>query len=156
MTGIRPSVYLRGCEGSIWIDDVYLGPVAKLPAPPRQTVPLAIASANGRFTDWPRFASLDFRPNAHVFHLGDLQIGIEADLFLFHLAVDGGQLLELFVGQPELVGIVETHAHMVAHPVQVPHPHHLLMPLTMPHHGLVHHLRVCRHGKNNRNEQEKH
>ena len=36
-----------------------------------QTVPVAVTGENGRFTHWPRFESLDFRPTAHVFHLRD-------------------------------------------------------------------------------------
>jgi hypothetical protein len=68
---IRPSVYLHGCEGAIWVDDLYLGPAAAVPAPPRQTVPMAVTGASGHFIDWPRFESVDFRPTAHVFHLGE-------------------------------------------------------------------------------------
>ena len=68
---IRPSLYLKGCEGSIWVDDLYLGPVTALPTPPRRSVPMAVAGAAGRFADWPCFESLDFRPVAHVFHLGE-------------------------------------------------------------------------------------
>ena len=69
---IRPSVYLRGCEGSIYIDDLYLGPPVDLPRVPRKKIPLAVTGSAGRFTDWPIFRFTDFRPwgNAHVFHLG--------------------------------------------------------------------------------------
>lgn len=69
VVAIRPSVYLRGCEGSIWVDDLYLGPARSLPSVARKTVPLAITGTSGRFTDWPRVEFLDFRPDAHVFHL---------------------------------------------------------------------------------------
>jgi uncharacterized lipoprotein YddW (UPF0748 family) len=67
---IRPAVYLRGCEGSLRIDDLYLGPVASLSVPPRKTIPLAVTGSAGRFTHTGRLEFLDFSPHAHVFHLG--------------------------------------------------------------------------------------
>ena len=69
---IRPSVYLRGCEGSIYIDDLYLGPATDLPRVPRRKIPVALTGADGRFTDWPVFEFVDFRSwgDRHVFHLG--------------------------------------------------------------------------------------
>ena len=67
---IRPAVYFRGCEGSIYVDDLYLGPIAERATPARTTIPIAVTGSGGRFTEWPRFKLTDFRPNAHVFHLG--------------------------------------------------------------------------------------
>ncbi|MCX6910514.1 MAG: family 10 glycosylhydrolase [Verrucomicrobia bacterium] len=69
VTRIRPAVYLRGCEGAICVDDLYLGPPVELPPPPRATIPLAVTGNNGRFTDWAQVALGSLRPNAHVFHL---------------------------------------------------------------------------------------
>jgi len=75
---IRPSVYFSGFEGSVYIDDVYLGPPTDLPEVPRRTVPIAITGQHGRFTDWPRFEVLSFEPIAHVFHLsGENQTNLE-------------------------------------------------------------------------------
>jgi len=90
---IRPAVYLRGCEGSIYVDDIYLGPPIELPTPPRTTIPLAVTGSNGRFTGWPQFSFLDFRPAAHVFHLAgkneanleltcDIEVGKPAPIYL--------------------------------------------------------------------------
>lgn len=67
---IRPSLYLRGCEGSIWADDLYLGPVTTLPVPPRGTIPLGVTGSTGRFAATARIKFLDLCPTAHVFHLG--------------------------------------------------------------------------------------
>ena len=66
---IQPSVYLRGCEGAIFVDDLYLGPPTKMPTPPREPIPLAVTGGNGRFSDWAQFAFANLRCNAHVFHL---------------------------------------------------------------------------------------
>ncbi|MGC9317895.1 MAG: family 10 glycosylhydrolase [Armatimonadota bacterium] len=65
---IRPYVYMRGFEGSIYLDDIYLGPVADLPVVERTTIPVSVTGMHGRFTDWPRFEITGFRPIAHVFH----------------------------------------------------------------------------------------
>lgn len=78
VTRIRPSVYFSGFEGSVYIDDVYLGPPTDLPEVPRRTVPIAITGQHGRFTEWPRFEVLSFEPTAHVFHLsGENQTNLE-------------------------------------------------------------------------------
>ena len=82
---IQPAVYLRGCEGSLYVDDLYLGPPVKLAPPPRATTPLAVTGSSGRFTGWPRFQFIDFRPTAHVFHLrgrneANLELTCEIDV----------------------------------------------------------------------------
>ncbi|MBI5820068.1 MAG: family 10 glycosylhydrolase [Verrucomicrobia bacterium] len=69
VTRIRPAVYLRGCEGAICVDDLYLGPPVDAPSPPRATIPLAVTGGSGRFTDWAKVAFGSLRPSAHVFHL---------------------------------------------------------------------------------------
>lgn len=68
---IRPSVYLQGIEGSIYVDDFYLGPVTDLPDVQRRTHPVSVTGRGGRFTDWPRFEFTRFAPTAHVFHFTD-------------------------------------------------------------------------------------
>ncbi len=80
---IRPAVYLKNFEGSVYIDDLYLGPAIDLPAVPRSTGPMAVASMHGRFTQSPRFEILRFAPSAHVFHLAgenEANIQLDADL----------------------------------------------------------------------------
>ncbi|MEA3402761.1 MAG: family 10 glycosylhydrolase [Armatimonadota bacterium] len=64
---IRPYVYMRGFEGSVYLDDIYLGPVTDLPVVERTTIPVSVTGIHGRFTDWPRFEITRFRPIAHVF-----------------------------------------------------------------------------------------
>src|SRR6185369_627102 len=71
----------------------------------------------------------------HMFHFGKLQIRIEADQHLFHLPVEGGELLDLIVGKPQLFGMFETLAHHFAHPVHRTRFHHR----AMGSHPLVHH-----------------
>ena len=66
---LRPAVYMKGFEGTVYIDDIYLGPPIDLPQVTRTTMPLAVTGMHGRFTDWPRFRLLSFEPVAHVFHL---------------------------------------------------------------------------------------
>ncbi len=68
ITRMRPSVYMRGFEGSIYVDDIYLGPVTELPVIERTTIPVAVTGTAGRFTDWPRFEITRFEPTAQVFH----------------------------------------------------------------------------------------
>ena len=82
---IQPAVYLHGCEGSLYVDDLYLGPPVKLATPPRTTIPLAVTGSSGRFTDWPRFELTGFHPAAHVFHLAgkneaNLELTCEIDV----------------------------------------------------------------------------
>lgn len=78
VTAIRPGIYLQGVEGSIYIDDLYLGPAVDLPVVQRETIPLSVTGSNGRFTDWPRLRVDSFAPVAHVFHLsGPNQANIE-------------------------------------------------------------------------------
>jgi hypothetical protein len=69
VTDIRTSVYLKNFEGSVYIDDLYVGPVIDLPEVPRATTPIAATGKNGRFADVARFEVLSFAPDAHVFHL---------------------------------------------------------------------------------------
>ncbi len=69
VTAIRPSVYLKNLEGTVYIDDLYVGPITDLPEVPRTTTPIAASGKNGRFTDVARFEVLSFTPDAHVFHL---------------------------------------------------------------------------------------
>lgn len=63
-----PSVYMQGFEGSIYVDDIYLGPVVEVPVVERRTIPISVTGVQGRFTDWPRFEVTRFEPTAHVFH----------------------------------------------------------------------------------------
>lgn len=65
---IRPMVYFQGFEGSVYVDDLYLGPVTDLPLVERTTIPVSVTGKGGRFTDWPRFEVTRFEPVAHVFH----------------------------------------------------------------------------------------
>ncbi len=85
VAGIRPAVYMRGFEGSIYIDDLYLGPVVDLPKVERTTIPLSVTGSNGRFTQWPRFKVTKFEPIAQVFHLSgknetNLELSCEIDV----------------------------------------------------------------------------
>ncbi len=78
IVSIQPSVYLRGFEGTVYIDDIYLGPPIDLPVVSRSTRPIAVTGERGGFTDWPRFEMLEFEPSAHVFHLrGKNQTNLE-------------------------------------------------------------------------------
>jgi len=83
VASIRPSVYMRGFEGSVYLDDIYLGPVTELPVVERTTVPVAVTGVQGRFTDWPRFELTRLEPTAHVFHFTDpdtTNLALEADI----------------------------------------------------------------------------
>lgn len=82
---IRPAVYMRGFEGSIYVDDIYLGPVTELPEVERTTIPVSVTGSSGRFTEWPRFEIARFEPIAHVFHLSgenetSLELACEIDV----------------------------------------------------------------------------
>jgi len=82
---IHPAVYMRGFEGSIYLDDIYLGPVTDLPTVERTTIPVSVTGDHGRFTDWPRFEITRFEPVAHVFHLAaenetNLELTCEIDV----------------------------------------------------------------------------
>ncbi len=66
---LRPAIYLQGVEGTIYLDDLYLGPPLDLPRVPRTTIPVAVTGTAGRFTDWPRVRIAQLTPAAHVFHL---------------------------------------------------------------------------------------
>ncbi|MBD3292861.1 MAG: family 10 glycosylhydrolase [Armatimonadia bacterium] len=80
---IRPSVYMQGIRGSIYVDDIYLGPVTDLPRVPRETHRVSVTGKSGRFTDWPRFELTRFEPTAHVFHFTDsdtTNLSIDAEI----------------------------------------------------------------------------
>ncbi|MDH7568830.1 MAG: hypothetical protein QHJ73_04525, partial [Armatimonadota bacterium] len=86
---VRPLAYLRGCEGSLYVDDLYLGPPVDGPPVPRQKIPLAVTGSAGRFTHWPRFRFLDFRSTAHVFHLdaeGQTSLALTAEVEVLRAA----------------------------------------------------------------------